>query len=87
MDPEAPPAADSARFRVEPGERVALAELDPADTGGVAGEEATGREYDTLSERLSGLQERLQGEDLVHSRLRGERLVDTGLLTLLLAAV
>jgi polyphosphate kinase 2 (PPK2 family) len=63
MDPEAPPAADSARFRVEPGGRVALADLDPADTGGVAGEQATGREYDTLSERLSSLQERLHAEE------------------------
>ena len=56
-------AADSARFRVEPGERVALADLDPADTGGVAGEQATGREYVTLSERLSSLQERLHAEE------------------------
>jgi PPK2 family polyphosphate:nucleotide phosphotransferase len=63
MDPEAPLVADFARFRVEPGERFALAHLDTADTGGVAGEEATGREYDTLSERLSSLQERLHAEE------------------------
>ena len=63
MDPEAPLPADFARFRVEPGERVALADRDPGDTADVAGEDAIGPEYDTLSERLSGLQERLHAEE------------------------
>src|SRR5215207_2397894 len=63
MDVEAPLLADFARYRVEPDERISLADLDPADTGALAGEDAVEQEYDSLRERIVGLQERLQAEE------------------------
>jgi PPK2 family polyphosphate:nucleotide phosphotransferase len=63
MDVEAPLLADFARYRVEPGERFKLAEHDPADTGGLAGRDDVGADYDTIRERITGLQERLAAEE------------------------
>src|SRR5918995_925912 len=63
MDPEAPLLADFARYRVEPGERVALADLDPADTAGLSGEDEIGPDYEGLRDRLPDLQERLHAEE------------------------
>jgi len=63
MDVEAPLLADFARYRVEPDERVTLADLDPADTGDFAGEEEVEREYSGLREQISDLQERLDAEE------------------------
>src|SRR5918995_178261 len=68
MDPEAPLLADFARYRVEPGERVALADLDPADTAGLSGEEEIGPDYEGLRGRPPHPEERsllivLQGID------------------------
>jgi PPK2 family polyphosphate:nucleotide phosphotransferase len=63
MDPEAPLLADFARYRVEPGERVALTDLDPADTAGLSGEDEIGPDYEGLRERLPDLQERLHAEE------------------------
>ena len=63
MDPQAPLLADFARYRVEPGERVALADLDPADTAGLSGEDEIGPDYEGLRDRLPDLQERLHAEE------------------------
>src|SRR5215218_5367600 len=63
MDVEAPLLADFARYRVEPDERISLADHDPADTGGLTGEEEVEQEYDALRERIVDLQERLQAEE------------------------
>jgi PPK2 family polyphosphate:nucleotide phosphotransferase len=53
---------DFARYRVEPGERVALAEHDPADTGGYSHDDVDG-EMATLVERIAELQARLYAEE------------------------
>jgi PPK2 family polyphosphate:nucleotide phosphotransferase len=63
MDVEAPLLADFARYRVEPDERISLADHDPADTGALGGEQEVEQEYDSLRERIVGLQERLQAEE------------------------
>src|SRR5918994_4441793 len=63
MAPEAPLLADFARYRVEPGGRVALADLDPADTAGLSGEGEIGPDYEGLRDRLPDLQERLHAEE------------------------
>jgi hypothetical protein len=63
MDVEAPLLPDFARYRVEPDERFSLSEHDPGDTGELAGEEEVEREYDSLGEQISDLQERLFAEE------------------------
>src|SRR5215212_4295331 len=55
--------ADFARYRVEPGERMDLADYDPADTGGYAGAEEAESELASLVERIADLQARLYAED------------------------
>jgi PPK2 family polyphosphate:nucleotide phosphotransferase len=55
--------ADFARYRVEPGERVALADHDPADTDGYSGSEETEQELAALTDRIAELQECLYAED------------------------
>ena len=61
-DPVAPLVADFARYRVDPDERVALAELDTADTDDVDREDA-GAELDRLVDRIADLQARLYAEE------------------------
>ena len=63
MDVEAPLLPDFARYRVEPGEEIALDDLDPADTGNLAGEEEVEGEYSGLREQIADLQERLYAEE------------------------
>jgi PPK2 family polyphosphate:nucleotide phosphotransferase len=63
MDVVAPQLADFARYRVEPGEPFALAEHDPADTAGLAGEEEVAPEYAGLGQQITDLQERLFAEE------------------------
>jgi PPK2 family polyphosphate:nucleotide phosphotransferase len=57
-------SGDAARWRVKPGAKVELAEIDPRDTAGAPGdkEEAQGL-LSEANERLAGLQERLYAED------------------------
>src|SRR5215213_3489865 len=55
--------ADFARYRVEPGEQVALADHDPADTDGYSGSEETEQELAALTDRIADLQECLYAED------------------------
>ncbi len=62
-DPVAPLIADFARYRVEPGERVRLADYDTADTGGYAGKEEAQAELSGLTRRIADLQARLYAED------------------------
>jgi len=50
-------------FRVNPGTRVHLNELDPDDTGDVDGKKAAKKELKKLTQRIIGLQERLYAED------------------------
>jgi PPK2 family polyphosphate:nucleotide phosphotransferase len=59
----APRIADFARHRVEPGERIALAEEDPGDTGAYGGEQETREELDALVRQIADLQERLYAEE------------------------
>ncbi len=63
MNVAAPQVADFARYRVEPGEELALAAHDPADTGDLTGAAEVEAEYDELGERLADLQERLYAEE------------------------
>jgi PPK2 family polyphosphate:nucleotide phosphotransferase len=63
MEVEAPLVPDFARYRVEPGERISLADLDPADTGDLAGSEEVETEYAGLAEQIAALQERLFAEE------------------------
>jgi PPK2 family polyphosphate:nucleotide phosphotransferase len=63
MEVEAPLVPDFARYRVEPGERISLADLDPADTGELAGSEEVETEYAGLAEQIAALQERLFAEE------------------------
>ncbi len=60
---EAPRIADFARYRVEPGERIALADHDPGDTGPYASAEEAGAELGGLVERIADFQERLYAEE------------------------
>jgi PPK2 family polyphosphate:nucleotide phosphotransferase len=53
---------DFARYRVEPGEQVSLADQDPADTDGYEPGEAR-EEVDTLVDRIADLQARLYAEE------------------------
>ena len=55
--------ADFARYRVEPGEHVELADHDPADTGGFGGADEAKRELAALTDRIAELQECLYAED------------------------
>src|SRR5688572_26019634 len=63
MDVEAPLVPDFARYRVERGERIALEELDPADTGDLRGGEEVETEYAGVAEQIAALQERLFAEE------------------------
>jgi PPK2 family polyphosphate:nucleotide phosphotransferase len=60
---EAPRIADFARYRVEPGESIALAGHDPGDTGDYGTPEEAETELGALVERIAGLQERLYAEE------------------------
>jgi PPK2 family polyphosphate:nucleotide phosphotransferase len=53
---------DFARYRVEPGEQVSLADQDPADADGYEPGEAR-EELDTLVDRIADLQARLYAEE------------------------
>ena len=61
-DPIAPLVADFARYRVDPEEQVALADLDTIDTDGMERDDAL-RELETLNERIAELQARLYAEE------------------------
>src|ERR671911_905587 len=63
MDVEAPLLADFARYRVEPGEHVTLADHDPADTGDFADKDDVEPEIELIGERIAELQERLHAEE------------------------
>jgi PPK2 family polyphosphate:nucleotide phosphotransferase len=60
---EAPLAPDFARYRVEPGEHVSLAEHDPSDTGGYSGHAEANIELSGLVEHIAELQARLYAEE------------------------
>src|SRR3712207_293303 len=55
--------ADFARYRVEPDERLDLADYDTADTGDYADEEEAQQELASLGERIADLQARLYAEE------------------------
>src|SRR5215217_87121 len=55
--------ADFARYRIEPGEPVALADHDPADTDGYDGAEETEQELASLTDRIAEFQECLYAEN------------------------
>src|SRR4051812_31183929 len=63
MDVCAPQLADFARYRVEPDERVSIADMDPADVAGFGAREEVEGEYDGLVARIAALQERLYAEE------------------------
>jgi PPK2 family polyphosphate:nucleotide phosphotransferase len=63
MEVAAPQLADFARYRIEPDERFALSDHDPADTDGIAGPDEVTREYEELGRRIADLQERLYAEE------------------------
>jgi PPK2 family polyphosphate:nucleotide phosphotransferase len=63
MDVEAPALPDFARYRVEPGEPISLAELDPRETGDIAGYEEVESDYASLHAEIADLQERLYAEE------------------------
>src|SRR5918997_3005983 len=54
---------DFARYRVEPGEHVTLADLDPADTGPYGDREEADADLAGLVERIADLQARLYAEE------------------------
>ena len=62
-DTVAPEIADFARYRVGPGEQVALDRYDTADTAGYAGPEEADAELSGLVRRIADLQARLYAED------------------------
>jgi PPK2 family polyphosphate:nucleotide phosphotransferase len=62
-DVRAPELADFARYRVEPGDEVSLADHDPGDTGGYAGEDDAGAELGGLVRHIANMQERLYAEE------------------------
>jgi PPK2 family polyphosphate:nucleotide phosphotransferase len=55
--------ADFARYRVDPGEHVELADHDPADTGDFGGPDEAKVELAALTDRIAELQECLYAED------------------------
>jgi PPK2 family polyphosphate:nucleotide phosphotransferase len=63
MEVAAPQLADYARYRIEPDERLSLADHDPGDTDGIAGPDEVEREYEEIGERIADLQERLYAEE------------------------
>jgi PPK2 family polyphosphate:nucleotide phosphotransferase len=63
MEVATPELADFARYRVEPEERFALAEHDPADTDDLAGPDEVASEYEEAEQRIADLQERLYAEE------------------------
>jgi PPK2 family polyphosphate:nucleotide phosphotransferase len=63
MEVEAPALADFARYRIEPGEDFAIAEHDPADTGGITDPPEVERERQGLTLQIADLQERLYAEE------------------------
>jgi PPK2 family polyphosphate:nucleotide phosphotransferase len=62
-DVTAPLAPDYARYRVEPGEAVDLAQLDTADTAGFADRAEADAEMPRIVERIADLQARLYAEE------------------------
>jgi PPK2 family polyphosphate:nucleotide phosphotransferase len=62
-DVSAPLAPDFARYRVEPGEAVDLADLDTADTGGFDDRGEADEEMPGIVERIADLQARLYAEE------------------------
>src|SRR3954451_15806350 len=62
-DPVAPEVPDFARYRVQPGEAVSLAEHDTADTGGYAGPDQAYAELSGVIRDLARLQARLYAEE------------------------
>jgi PPK2 family polyphosphate:nucleotide phosphotransferase len=62
-DPVAPQVPDFARYRVDPGEPVSLAEHDTAETGGYAGPEEAYAELSGLVRHIARLQARLYAEE------------------------
>src|SRR5689334_11944486 len=56
-------APDFARYRVEPGEDVDLADHDTADTGGFDDPDEARADLVSLTERIADLQARLYAED------------------------
>jgi len=62
-DPVAPEVPDFARYRVQPGEAVSLAEHDTADTGGYAGPDEAYAELSGVIRHIARLQARLYAEE------------------------
>src|SRR3954467_8191491 len=62
-DPIAPLVPDFARYRVDPGEPVSLADHDTSDTGGYADADEARAELAGLVDRIADLQARLYAED------------------------
>src|SRR3954453_11531096 len=62
-DPVAPEVPDFARYRVQPGEAVSLAEHDTADTGGYAGPDEAYAELSGGIRHIARLQARLYAEE------------------------
>lgn len=78
VDDAAPPAIPSAlRYRVAPGSRVRLDEVDPDDTGDIAGKSEAKKELKKLVNRISHFQERLYAENR-QSMLIVLQAIDTG---------
>jgi PPK2 family polyphosphate:nucleotide phosphotransferase len=63
QDPVAPEVPDFARYRVDPGEPISLADHDTADTGGYAGAEEAYAELSGLVRHIAQLQARLYAEE------------------------
>src|SRR3954471_16925045 len=62
-DPVAPLVPDFARYRVDPGEPVSLADHDTSDTGGDAGRDEAYAELSGLVRHIAHLQARLYAEE------------------------
>src|SRR3954467_8330029 len=62
-DPIAPLVPDFARYRVDPGEPVSLADHDTSDTGGYAGRDEAYAELSGLVRHIAHLQARLYAEE------------------------
>jgi PPK2 family polyphosphate:nucleotide phosphotransferase len=63
MSPEAPLAPDFARYRIEPGEQVSLADQDPGDTGAYEDPDDARSELSGVVEQIGELQARLYAEE------------------------
>jgi PPK2 family polyphosphate:nucleotide phosphotransferase len=63
MSPEAPLAPDFARYRIEPGEKVSLADQDPGDTGAYDDPDDARSELSGVVEQIGELQARLYAEE------------------------